>query len=98
MGVSLKKQKILMFIPFANAFILFVWLYNYSKTQRDTSVFLRSVLIIFTATVPLAILQIILERAFPNIRTVLGYIMAYLIPLSMAFCLIRFQERLYEND
>lgn len=98
MRVSIKTQKILMFIPFVNALIWFIWLYNCIKMKVSTAAFMKSLLRMFAVIIPLAMVQLVLSKVFPDTSDILGYIMMYLAPLSMAFCLIRFQERLYEND
>ncbi len=94
MGVSVKTQKKLMFIPYVNALVPFIWVYNCRKTETDTAVFLQSLLHVFAAAIPLMVVQVVLSKLFPSIGGILACIMSYLAPLAIACCLIRFQERL----
>ncbi len=100
LSISIKVQKILMFIPFINVFGLFIWLYNFISNSKKPTVFAKSLLIIFASTIPLVIIQIILTKLFSNSAvfvSVLGYIFTYLIPLSMDFFLIKYQRSLSEK-
>jgi len=95
--VSLRAQRVLMVIPIANAFGLFVWLYNYSRSERKQGVFFKSLLILFASVIPLAILEIVLSRIFSEqqvVLSVLNLLFIYLIPFVMDFFLIRYQESL----
>ena len=90
-----------MFIPLLNAFVLFMWLYNYSRVKLDGSVFAKSLLILFASTIPLAIVQIILQKLladFSIVTACIDYLMLYLIPFSMAFNLIAYQKKVFNKN
>ena len=99
--VSIKTQRIIMFIPFANAFILFVWLYNFGRSNQPNKIFMKSLLTIFATTIPLIIIRIFLEKLlfnFPYMIQILHYLTLYFIPFCMAYSLIKFQQKYLIND
>lgn len=95
--ISIKTQRFLSVIPFANVTVLFIWIYNYRAAVNDSKVFRKSLLVIFAATVPLACIQMLLLKildAYPTAVDVVNYLAIYVIPLSMSHSLIQFQKRL----
>ena len=95
--VPLKAQYILMVIPILNCLVLFIWLYNYSRAKKDSKIFGKSLLVIFLSTIPIVIIQIILSKIIVNssANIFVDNLMSYLIPLSMAFNLIRYQKKVF---
>ena len=98
--ISLKTQRIISFIPLANAFVLSVWLRNYRSAVNDSKVFAKSLLVLFATTIPLGVVYMLLSRWFAAqnvVRTVLTCAAIYGIPLSMAQGLIWFQKRVFDE-
>ena len=93
--IPIKIQYIFMCIPFFNCMVLFMWLFNYSRLATKGTVFAKSLFVIFASTIPIVIIQIILQNIFQNVSIIflLDKLMLYLIPFSMAFNLIRFQKK-----
>lgn len=99
--ISVKCQKIIMFIPLVNFSILFIWLYNYAKTQTEYKVFSKSLLIIFISTIPLEIVNMIICKSlirFENITNIINFIMQYLVGISLGFALIKYQIKTIKFD
>ncbi len=94
--VSLKVQRILMFLPFFNCFVLFIWLYNYGRSSLPLKVFIKSLVVLFAFILLWAVINILLSRLFVGnevidlISTVLSL---YVTPFSMAFGLIGYQKK-----
>ena len=94
--VPLRIQKIIMFIPIFNAFILFIWLYNYSKTPNKPKIFIKSLLETFAIVIPIgAILSILLNifSGYKMVTVVLNFIQIYSMPLVVGYVLIKYQEK-----
>lgn len=99
--ISVHTQKIIKYIPFLNCLILFIWLFNCNRMKIDYMVFLKSLLLIFATSIPLAILQIILSKMlieFLAVQHVLNGIFIYLIPFVVGSALIKYQEKLIEQS
>ena len=60
--VSIKTQKVLSYIPLLNATVLFVWLYNYHRVAATPKIFAKSLVVLFTTTIPLALFQVFLLK------------------------------------
>lgn len=93
--ISLHTQNIIKFIPFLNFSILFIWLFNYSCTEKDLKVFMKSLVIIFGVSVPIAILHIIISKLltdFSVIQSIFNGIFMYLIPFIIGSALIKYQK------
>ena len=98
--ISIKFQEVIMFVPFLNCFVLFIWLYNYSRMEKNTKIFSKSLCILFLSTIPIVILQIIFQKIFVDYNvliSVLDYLMLYIIPFSMAFNLVHFQKNILKS-
>lgn len=95
--ISIKIQKIVMLIPGINPVCLAIWLYNSFFIVTSYKTILRSISIVFTSSVPLAILQVIISYYLPLWGTVIGYINSYIIPLILGYRLIRLQEELMDR-
>ena len=97
--ISLHTQNIIKFIPFLNCFILFIWLFNYSRTEKDPRVFMKSLLIIFGVSIPIIILQIIISKIlieFSVAQSIFDGIFMYLIPFVIGSALIKYQKKVIE--
>ncbi len=95
--VSLKTQRKIAFIPIINFSLLFIWLYNYSKRDRDYNVFFKSLIVVFKFTLPIVIIQIIISITlydFPIIISATNILEIYLVPFSLGMGLIKYQETL----
>lgn len=92
--ISIKAQKIIMYIPGINIFCIVIWLYNSFFYDENQSTLKQSLLIIFTSAVPLAVLQTALGFYFPKIGEVLGVLNSYLIPLFIGYRLVKYQEKI----
>lgn len=87
-----------MFIPVLNCFSLFIWLYNYSRMPSDVIVFLKSLLVIFSFSLPLAFICFLIDQLhMEGLLYFTKFIMLYIIPLSISYGLIRFQRKIYKE-
>ena len=94
--ISIRLQKILLFIPFVNCSILFIWLYNYSKMERTKISFIRSFITGICYALPFIVASIILSKLFGHIvliKYVLNLIMLYLVPFFLGLGLIHSQSK-----
>ena len=95
--ISIKAQKILSFIPFVNAIVLFLWIFNYRVSINEPKIFAKSLLVILVRTIPLSLLQrlflnLFIEQEIPTI--LINCIAIYIIPFSLAWGLISFQQKI----
>lgn len=94
--ISLRVQKIITFIPLVNCFMLFIWLYNYSKIPSNLKLFFKAFFVAFVYALPFIILNILLSKLFTQseiievLRTIIG---VYFTPLFMGVGLIKCQEK-----
>lgn len=98
--ISIKAQNIISFIPFLNAVVLFIWIHNYRVSAKESSVFAKSLLIMFAVTIPLAIIQGLLMNLYAEYETIvllINYIAIYLIPFLLARSLICFQKKIFTS-
>lgn len=94
--ITLKKQHMLSFIPFLNTLVLFAWIYNYLMIVRDSKIFIKSLFVLLATTIPIAVLQCVLQnilRENMDVVTLINIIATLLIPFCMARGLISFQRR-----
>ena len=94
--VSLRVQRIMMYIPFVNCLILFVWLFNYRHSGKDYKTFGKSLIIILCVCAPLVVLQILFSKLlakFPNVIAIVDLLAIYIIPFVLGFALIKYQEK-----
>ena len=92
--VSVKTQRILMYLPGANILCTPIWIYNSFYFNEHISTNLKSLFIVFSSSVPLMFLQVIVEYYWPMTGKVIGYVNAYLIPYLIGFRLAKYQEEL----
>ena len=98
--ISLRVQKIILFIPFVNLFIWFIWLINYSRIPSNLKLFFKAFFVAFAYALPFVILNILLSRLFTQseiieaLRTIIG---VYFTPLFMGVGLIKCQEKYFSQ-
>lgn len=92
--ISIKMQKIIMFIPGINIFCLPIWLYNSFFYNKKHNTLLRSLYIIFSSTVPLMVLLIAVSYYFPATSDFLRKLNGYFMPLLLGYRLVKYQESL----
>lgn len=94
--ISLHVQKIILFIPYVNLFIWFIWLINFNRTPRDFKKLFTTFFIAFAFGIPCMIINILLSRLFVQteiievLRTIIG---VYFTPLFIGVGLIKCQEK-----
>lgn len=94
--ISLRVQKIILFIPYVNLFIWFIWLINFNRIPRDFKKLFTTFFIAFAFGIPCIIINILLSRLFVQteiievLRTIIG---VYFTPLFMGVGLIKCQEK-----
>lgn len=96
--LTIRSQKIILFIPIINYVIIFIWLYNYSQTTKNIKVFIKSLLMTFTLVFCLAVIYMILEKLFADVYIIdrcLDVSLQYLFPLVVGGVLIRCQEKMF---
>ena len=92
--ISIDAQRRIMFIPFVNVANLFIWLYNSRNAYNTVNTLPRTLLILFSSTLPLEIISIIVSNLSPTIGDVLGCLNVYLGPLVASYRFIKYQEEL----
>lgn len=68
--------------------------------EKDNKLFFKSLIIMFGYAIPGVILSILLTKLLGHINAiefVIDFMMLYIVPLSLAFGLIRFQAKLKEG-
>lgn len=97
--VSIKIQKIIMFIPILNFSLFFIWLYNYSRMRPNIMLFLKSLFVAFGCSLPIVIICILIDQLHNEILLYLTkFIMLYIIPLSIGLGLVRYQQKILEEE
>lgn len=96
--VSLITQKKIIWIPAINWFCLFVWVYNNWCDRYSLKKLPRELWIIFSSSLPLVFIQLIVCYIFPMIGHILYYINGYIIPLIMGIRFIKYYEALEKLD
>lgn len=91
--VTLEKQKIIMFLPFVNLFGLLIWVNNCFFRPHSAKTTFKGGLWAVGHFLPVITLQFVLERFFPELSSIFGYVSMYLAPLAMDLGLIRYQEK-----
>lgn len=95
-NISIRAQRIIDLIPLVNACILFLWLYNYSHTERSKTVFAKSLLLLFLVGVLLSGVQIALTRIlapFSTATQIFNLLILYIDPLIIGYALIEYQRK-----
>jgi len=92
--MSIKKQKIISFIPIINFSIFFFWIYSYIKNNIKRMRFLKYLLYMFVVIILSSIPRIIVSYALNNetINNILFGLQMYFIPLLISFIAIKDQE------
>ena len=94
--ISLKFQKIIVWIPYMNVSIPFLWIYNIWVQKRGRIVFKKSLNRAFWTAFPLFILESVIVHFWGNVQLVVDISHAlaqYVTPLAMGLVLINYQEK-----
>ena len=91
--VSIRTQKILMFIPYANIFNQFIWVYNCLVSEYPVHTGLKSLYIWLVYGLPIAIIHSVLDALFPEISHIATFLTMYLYGVLVSFGIIRFQQK-----
>ena len=94
--IPLRVQKVIMFIPFINIFIIAFWLYNYMKTTNNIKLFFKSLLKIWGVAIAYLIVSSALLEIFSQTKFldyIRNFIMLYLLPFTLGYVLIKYQEK-----
>ena len=94
--IPLRVQKVIMFIPFINIFIIAFWLYNYMKTTNNIKLFFKSLLKIWGVAIAYLIVSSALSEIFSQTKFldyIRNFIMLYLLPFTLGYVLIKYQEK-----
>lgn len=94
--ISLRIQRIIMLIPFVNFFILFIWLFNYSRIPSNFKLFFKGFFVAIAYAIPFIALNILLSRLFTQLEILLvieNIIGLYITPFQIGFGLIKCQEK-----
>ena len=92
----MKVQFVISWIPYANIFVLFCWLYNCTKTDQPVKLFLKTLPLILGIGILFAILNAIVTGLGGNdtmMASVTYYLTAYFCPLAIAALVIHVQKR-----
>ena len=93
MRISVSLQSKLIWIPFVNTIVLFLWLYNYMHYEKQSfGLWNKSVFYTVGHTIPCVIVFILLGHFFPSVGFI-GILASYVIPLVIGFALVRFQKK-----
>lgn len=97
--ISSNKQKIICFIPGINILMPFIWLYNYSQSDRNSSL-LKSVTKVACVFFPLVVVFEALSGIFSGSSTevMIDIIGNYLIPFAVGQVLLFHQKSLWGSD
>ena len=89
---SIKTQRILSFIPYANYLVPFIWLYNIRYICRSRREIVKIVLQMVLCIVPLLILQAVTLKLAYGLGAFIRLLNGYLIPLVADTFLIKMQD------
>lgn len=91
--ISLKTQKIMMFIPVVNISIWFIWWHNYKKSALTLMHSAMAFAIAVGSLLPFFLLYRMLSGFIPSAERLFFYLYMYIAPLLMGFGLIQLQKR-----
>lgn len=89
--ISLKIQKVIMFIPYVNILNLFFWLYNSVFYFKAKKTFARSLWILLSTLCPLMFFQLLVAEHFVSVGRIISYLNIYAIPLILSYRFIKYQ-------
>lgn len=98
--ISLRAQRIILFIPFVNCFIWFIWLLNYSRIPSNLKLFFKAFFVAIAYALPFIILNILLSRLFTQSEAILmieNIIGLYITPIQIGLGLIKYQEKVLKE-
>ena len=99
--VSIKLQRIFLFIPFVNALLLFIWLFFCLKYKIKQNEFLKVLFSLFGILFLFVIPLIFLNKLFGAnnlIVQILSYSTIYTLPFAIGCRLINYQKNLLEES
>ena len=93
--VSVKFQRIIMFIPVINCLNFFIWIYNTAFFYKK-SPFLREFWIFISSVIPFSILDQLISKLLsnPTVNLILGYVFIYATLLLWGYRLANLQEEM----
>lgn len=96
--VSIKMQRIIMWIPYANIANLFIWFFINRRFYSKVDTFPKTRQILLSTSLPLMVLQVLIFNYFPAAGQILAILNAYIIPLCMGYRFIKYQLELSEDQ
>ena len=91
-AVSIKTQEKIMFIPWLNVMNIFFWFWNSISIYRTVRTLPRTIWIMFSSSLPLIILQLVVSRFHNTAGLVISYANIYFIPLLLSYRFIKYQK------
>ena len=95
--MSLKIQKILIFVPIVNIFFMFFFIYFYLKNGLPMLRFLKNIFKVFGLLILVNLPRMILDIFFQIHSDILFWITAYLCFLSFGLVLLKDEEKYYKG-
>ena len=94
--VPLKLQKIILFIPYINAFILLIYVYNTVRAKWSRKKFLMGVLLSFMIMLPIIVLNrlMVFVPLGEFLRALWNFVYIYAIGIAIGVVLIRQQKKM----
>ena len=100
--VPIKLQKAILLIPGINILCLPIWFYNSFIYDKKNDTLFQTLIIIFSSSVPLVLLQMMFDYYFNSICSILGMINSYLIWVSIdktsGNLVLKHKQRPHGND
>ena len=91
--VTLRTQKIILFIPVVNAFLSAIWLYNFLLSKEKLRVMLKSFFLIIPTVIVTGMLCALLAGALPEGSILPMAAMMYGMPFVLGMVLIWYQKK-----
>jgi len=97
--MTIKQQKVLLFMPIINMIIVFKWIGAVLKNPSDFSTLIKTIFKMFGCIFVVAMLGTLILNNADNyvVIEIATYVMAYLCFLSMAYIALRAQIKLENN-
>jgi len=92
--MSIKKQKLIMFIPFINLINVFFWVLNSYRSGFNIVKFLKRSVLTMLVLVLILVPEIIIDTtcSTPLVLDITQHVTIYLQMFTFSFCAVRFQE------
>ena len=93
--VSVEFQRKILFIPFINSILPFIFFYNFNFFYKEASG-PRLFWIFFSSTLPFMIFQLVISGLLsnPTVDLILYYVIAYTMPLLLGYRSVNLQEEM----